>query len=109
MACRAPVFQKVTRIMRRGSTKRIGLRFLTVAIFFELCASVTSAAAFRLSFLEEPPILEDTCQLLLLYPDYGYEHWVGKPRSEAETRLGLSLRAARSLAYGDLERDEGIE
>src|SRR5207244_10549278 len=64
MACRAPVFQKVTRIMRRGSTKRLGLRFLTVAIFFELCASVTSAAAFRFSFLEEPPILEDTCQLL---------------------------------------------
>jgi hypothetical protein len=45
----------------------------------------------------------------LLYPEMGYEHFVGKPRSEAETRLGLSLGAARHLAKGDLNRREGVQ
>jgi hypothetical protein len=44
----------------------------------------------------------------LLFPEQGYESLVGRPRSEAETRLGLSLRAARGLAKGDLTRKEGI-
>jgi hypothetical protein len=44
----------------------------------------------------------------LLYPEKGYEYLVGRPRSEAETRLGLSLRAARHLADGELHGTEGV-
>jgi hypothetical protein len=44
----------------------------------------------------------------LLYPANGYEYFVGCPRSEAETKLGLALRAPRKIRVGETETDEKL-
>jgi len=45
----------------------------------------------------------------LLMPAKGYELFVGKPRDEMETRLGLVLRAARRLSGSLSASREGLE
>lgn len=44
----------------------------------------------------------------LLFPAEGYQYFVGRPRSDAETKLGLSLRAPRKIRPGETETDEKL-
>jgi len=44
----------------------------------------------------------------LITPPYGYEYFVGRSRSEAETKLDLSLRAPRKIRLGETETDEKL-
>jgi hypothetical protein len=45
----------------------------------------------------------------LLFPANGYEYLVGRPRSESETKLGLSLRAPRKIRPGETETDATLQ
>jgi hypothetical protein len=45
----------------------------------------------------------------LLYPSNGYPYFVGRPRSQAETQLGLALRAPRRLSDDDADVDSSVQ
>ena len=45
----------------------------------------------------------------LLYPPAGYEYFLGRPRSQDETHLGLALRAARRVSSNYADNDSGVQ
>lgn len=55
----------VRRSWVRGTGAARTLCWLACAVTLDLAAGLVSGAEFRLSFLEEQPVLEDTCQLLM--------------------------------------------